>query len=85
MSKYSHRFIEEYTGFVGFGMDRETDESSLIVYLQQFSDDDLMAALRKRLSDEEIDQVVDLISRLLKTHLVDDEYHTLFLKDDHEH
>ena len=85
MEKYSHRFVEEYTGFVGFGLDRESDESSLIVYLQQFSDDDLMAVLRERLTDQEIDEVVDLISRLLKNHLQDEEYHRLFLKEAHEH
>ena len=47
MPDHSHRFVEEYTGLVGFGQDRETDESSLIVYLQKFSDDDLMKVTRE--------------------------------------
>ena len=82
--KHRHDFIEQYQGFVGFGLDRPTDEASLIVYLQKFSDDELMAVLRQRLSDDEIDEVIDLISRLLKKHLQEEEYHRLFLKDPEE-
>ncbi|MEW5723409.1 MAG: cytoplasmic protein [Thermodesulfobacteriota bacterium] len=81
MGSHRHDFIEEYQGFVGFGLDRETDESSLIVYLQKFSDDELLAALRKRITNEEMDELLNLINRLLKTHLNDEEYHRLFLKD----
>ena len=82
---HSHKFVDDYQGFVGFGLDRETDESSLIVYLQKFSDDALMEVLTKRLSDSEIDELLDVINRLLRSHLNDDEYHRLFLKDEHEH
>jgi hypothetical protein len=85
MGGYSHRFVEEYTGLVGFGSDRATDEASLTVYLQQLSDDELMSVLRRRMSDQEIDEFVDLISRTLRKHLNDQEYHNLFLKDPHEH
>jgi hypothetical protein len=77
--------VDEYQGLVGFGLDRPTDESSLIVYLQKFSDDDLMKVLTPRLSDGEIDELLDLVNRLLRTHLKDEEYHRLFLKDpEHE-
>ncbi|MBW1763489.1 MAG: cytoplasmic protein, partial [Deltaproteobacteria bacterium] len=38
MAAHSHKFVEEYEGLVGFGMDRETDENTLIYYLQKFSD-----------------------------------------------
>ena len=65
MPKHSHEFVEDYNGFVGFGFDRPTDEASLIVYLQKFSDDALMAVLRQRLGDEDIDGIVDMISGLL--------------------
>ena len=85
MSLFSHKFVDQYKGLVGFGLDRETDEASLVVYLQQFSDDELMKVLIKRLSDEELDHMIDLISRLLKKHLSDEEYHELFLKEPHEH
>jgi hypothetical protein len=78
---HSHNFVERYEGMVGFGLDRETDEKSLMVYLQKFSDDALLAALVPRLSDDELREIFELISRLIKTHLKEDEYHRLFLKD----
>lgn len=85
MGKYSHRFVEDYNGLVGFGLDRETDESSFVAYLQQFSDDELMMTLKDRLTDEEINEMVDLIHRLMRNHFTEDEYHRLFLKDPHHH
>jgi hypothetical protein len=78
---HRHQFVEEYDGLVGFGFDRDTDEKSLMVYLQKFSDDDLLRALVPRLNDEELQEVFQLISRLIRTHLQDEEYHRLFLKD----
>ncbi|MBU4318598.1 MAG: cytoplasmic protein [Proteobacteria bacterium] len=83
MKKHTHDFVNTYDGFVGFGLDRQTDEDSLVVYLQKFSDDELASTLKKRMSDEEINQVVDLIHRLMHNHFSEDEYHRLFLKDDH--
>jgi hypothetical protein len=85
MGKYSHDFVEQYTGLVGFGLNRETDESSFVAYLQQFSDDELMTVLKKRVTDEEINEVADLIHRLMRNHFTEDEYHRLFLKDEHGH
>jgi len=84
MGRHSHRFVEEYTGLVGFGLDRATDESALIVYLQKFADDELMETMKARLTDGEIEEIFGLISRLLKKHLTEDEYHRLFLKDAYE-
>lgn len=84
MNRHNHHFVESYTGLVGFGLDRETDEASLIVYLQKFSDDDLMVAMRTRLTSAEIDELEGLISRLLRAHLNEEEYHRLFLKDAQE-
>ncbi len=81
MPTHHHRFVEKYKGLVGFGQDRETDEASLIVFLQKFSDDDLMETLRGRLDDGELDELFQLISRLLRKHLSQEEYHRLFLKD----
>jgi TorA maturation chaperone TorD len=79
---HSHTFVEHYEGMVGFGFDRETDEKSLMVYLQKFSDDALLASLVPRLTDDEIQEAFDLVSRLIRTHLKDEEYHRLFLKDE---
>ncbi len=82
MPNHSHEFVETYDGLVGFGLDRETDENTVICYLQKFSDDTLLTQLIKRLSGEELEEIFSLISRLLNTHLTEAEYHRLFLKDD---
>jgi len=81
MADHSHRFIEEFDGFIGFGLNRESDMDTVTYYLQKFSDDQLMTLLRKRLSDEERQAIFDLLSGLLRTHLTEPEYHRYFLKD----
>ncbi len=83
MEIHSHKFVETYDGFVAQGFDRQTDENTVIYYLQKFSDDELMKKLVKRLSNEEIEEIFLLVNKLLKTHFSDVEYHTLFLKDEH--
>ena len=83
MGIHSHTFVETYDGLMGFGLDRKTDESTAICYLQKFCDDTLMEHLIPRFSDDELSEVFDLITRLLKKHLTNVEYHRLFLKDDH--
>ena len=82
MERYSHQFVETYRGPVAFGLSREIDEASLVVYLQKFSDDQLIGVLRGRLSDEEILPTVDLIVGLLRKHLTEEEYHRLFLREE---
>jgi hypothetical protein len=77
MSTHTHNFVESYDGLVGYGADRETDENTVVYYLQKFSDDKFMAAMVKRMTDEELLELFDLINRLLKTHLTETEYHTL--------
>jgi hypothetical protein len=81
MTIHSHNFVETYDGLVGFGSDRETDENTVVYFLQKFSDDRLMKTIIKRLSDEELAEIFGLITRLLKQHLVDSEYHRIFLKE----
>jgi hypothetical protein len=73
--------VEIYQGPVAFGLSRELDESSLIVYLQKFSDDRLMEVLRSRLSNEEILHTIDWITGLLRRHFTEEEYHRLFLRE----
>ncbi len=80
MKLHSHNFVETYHGMVGFGADRETDENTVVFYLQKFSDDRLMKVVIKRLSDDELAEIFNLMTRLLKKHLTDAEYHALFLK-----
>jgi hypothetical protein len=83
MMKHSHNFVESYDGLVGFGLNRETDEKTVCYYLQKFSDDVLMDKLLTKLSDDELEELFLLMTRLLKKHLTDSDYHHLFLKDDH--
>jgi hypothetical protein len=81
MRRHRHDFVEKYQGMMAFGYSREEDERSLIVFLQKFSDDDLMQLLRSRVSDSEIENLIDLLMGLMKKHLSEEEYHHYFLKD----
>ena len=81
MAIHHHRFVEAYNGPVGFGLEREVDECTLVYYLQKFSDDDLMRVMRKRMSEADMEELFDLLARLLKTYLTEEEYHQYFLKD----
>ena len=82
MPKHTHNFVESYQGLVGYGADRETDENTLIYYIQKFSDDRLMSLITKRMTTDEMLELFNLVNRLLKDHLTEAEYHKLFLKDD---
>lgn len=68
-----------------FGINRATDEQSLITFLQHFSDDRLTRELVPRLTEQEIHQVIDLLTTIMKNHLSGSEYHTLFLGEEHHH
>ena len=85
MGKHNHNFVEKYEDMVAFGFTREIDENSLMYFLQKFSDDDLVKTLVPRLSDDEINSCFALMSDLMRKHLNDEEYHRLFLKDEHPH
>ena len=85
MPFHSHDFVENYSGLVGFGADRETDENTIIYYLQKFSDDQFMSVITKRMSDTELEEIFELMHRIMKKHLSETEYHRLFLKEDHPH
>ncbi len=82
MAKHTHDFIETYDGLVGFGMEREIDEKTIWYYLQKFSDDALLKSLLPRFSNEELEDIFNLINKLLKKHMSDAEYHNLFLKEE---
>ena len=81
MAQHRHEFVETYDGMMAFGYSREEDERSLIVFLQKFSDDDLMRLLCSRLGDSEIEALVDRLTGLMKSHLSEAEYHQYFLKE----
>jgi hypothetical protein len=81
MGRLSHSFHRRYRGPMVFGMGRESDEASFVVFLQRFSSDRLMEVLSKRLSNEEIQRVVDCLTDIMRRHLSHEEYHQLFLGD----
>ena len=83
MPQHTHNFVENYQGLVGYGADRETDENTLIYYMQKFSDDRFISLMTKRMTDDEMLELFNLLNRLLKSHLTENEYHAHFLKDDH--
>jgi hypothetical protein len=81
MAKHSHRFVETFDGFVGYGLDRESNENTVQLYLQKFSDDHLMKIILKRMTDDDLTEVYDGISKMLTKYLTEPEYHRLFLKE----
>jgi hypothetical protein len=48
-----------------FGLDRSTDEQSLVTFLRLFSQDRLLGTLAPRMREEEIHQVVDLLTEII--------------------
>ena len=82
MTTHTHNHVETYKGLVGLGFDRETDENTIMYYLQKFSDDDLLKTLVKRMDDEDLEKIFNLLTELLKKHMSESEYHKLFLKDE---
>jgi hypothetical protein len=84
MATHSHDFVEAFDGMVGFGLDRQTDEDTVQVYLQKFSDDRLMKTILKRMSDDDLAEVFEATSKMLKKYLSEREYHQLFLRDERE-
>ena len=82
MKKDRHNFIQKYKGVGAFGMDRETDEETIMFYLQKFSEDSFLETFIPRLSDKELEEMYLFINKKLKQHLIEEEYHTLFLKDE---
>jgi hypothetical protein len=82
MAKHSHRFVEEYDGLLGFGFSRAVDENTLTYYLQKFSDDQFMETIRGRMSHTDMEALFDMLTRLMKQYLTEEEYHRHFLKDE---
>lgn len=76
-----HDFLNQYKGLGAFGMDRKTDEETIMFYLQKFSEDRFMATFIPRLNDQEIEQIYNMVNILLKKYFSEDEYHAIFLKD----
>lgn len=82
MVKHSYKFVEDYDGLVGFGLGREIDEFTLTYYLQKFADDQHMALIRSKMTEADMEELFNLLSRLLKQYLTEREYHEVFLKEE---
>jgi hypothetical protein len=82
MAKHSHGFVETFDGFSGYGLDRESNENTIQLYLQKFSDDYLMKTILKRMTDDDLDEIFEIIGKMLKKYLSEPEYHQLFLKEE---
>lgn len=62
-----------------FGLNRASDEQSLAAFLRLFSQEHVTEILIPRLTDEEINRIVELLSTVMRNHLDKQEYHELFL------
>lgn len=82
---HRHNFVETYDGVAAFGLGRKPNEETIQFLLQKFTDDAVLSALIPRMTDQELEELHDQIYIYLKRHLSEDEYHNLFLKDDHHH
>ncbi len=82
MTKHSHLFVETFDGFSGFGLDRQTNENTVQLYLQKFSDDHLMKTILNRMTDDDLTELFEITSKMMKKYLTEVEYHQLFLKDE---
>ena len=63
-----------------FGFDRATDEQSLQLFLQRFTDKKVLGVL-PRLQDDDIFTTVDFLTGIMHKHLSEKEYHALFLAE----
>jgi len=68
-----------------FGLTEELDRQSLAIFLQLCGQDDFVKVFASRLLSEEIINLVDHVMDLLRKHLSEDEYHSMFLGDQHHH
>lgn len=64
-----------------FGFDRATDEQSLQLFLQRFTDKKVLGVLLPRLQDDDIFTTVDFLTGIMHKHLSEKEYHALFLAE----
>ena len=64
---------------IAFGLDRSTDEKSLVLLLQRLADPRLGPILVKRLTDDELRSLADHVLSIVNRHLNHGEYHRFFL------
>jgi len=64
-----------------FGLNRTMDEQSLESFLRLFGKKRLTSVLIPRMTDDEIQQTVSVLSGIMRHHLSKEEYLQLFLGD----
>lgn len=74
-------FCQTFDGFSGYGLDRQSNENTVQLYLQKFSDDHLMETILKRMTDDDLTEIFEITSKMMKKYLTGPEYHQLFLKE----
>ena len=57
-----------------FGLDRTTDELSIKSFIKRFASDKLLEVMVPKLTDSEINQLLDCMSNIMKKHLSEQEY-----------
>ncbi|PID75260.1 MAG: hypothetical protein CSA20_08300 [Deltaproteobacteria bacterium] len=62
-----------------FGLSETADRTSLAVFLQLYGRPEFSKEFSGRLSAEEITDLVEHLTKLLRRHLSETEYHDLFL------
>ncbi len=68
-----------------FGLSPQLDQQSLSCFLQLAGRQEFADFLSQRLSEQEIQAFVDFFTGILKRNLSEEEYHRLFLQDEHHH
>ena len=71
MPKHSHRFVETFDGIAGYGLDRQTNEHTVQLYLQKFSDDRLMETILTRMTDDDLTEIFEMTSKMLRKYLTE--------------
>lgn len=66
-----------------FGLNQQLDQQSFSCFLQLAGRQEFADVLSQRLSEQEIHSFVDFFTIILKRNLSEDEYHRLFLQDEH--
>ncbi|MBU0674834.1 MAG: hypothetical protein KJ950_09350 [Proteobacteria bacterium] len=64
-----------------FGLDRQTDEKSLVAFIERFAQPRFLSVLVSRLTDDELIGILDHLTMTMQRHLVEEEYHHLFLDE----
>ncbi len=68
-----------------FGLNLDLDRESFVCFMQLMGNAALAETLASRLSSEEIQNIVQYFTGVLKKNMTEDEYHELFLLEQSPH